>query len=157
MNRIGPTARNHCHDCGHSPNDTHHVFDCPSKPNTLTAPNETAKHLNLAIDKTSQQQQLLASTSYSCEWLNTVFSSSTRILHDNDSVHIAITLRFGLSIYQLHRLCGKKIDKLGIHPLSCSHSADRCPPRADHKVAFDSLTYTMPLAFISCSCKQKFL
>ena len=22
MNRIDPTARNHCHDCGHSPNDT---------------------------------------------------------------------------------------------------------------------------------------
>ena len=56
MNRIDPTAQNHCHNCGQSPHDTHHLFDCPSKPTTLTvesswtAPTETAKHLNLAID-----------------------------------------------------------------------------------------------------------
>ena len=59
MNRIDPTKRNHCHNYGHSPHDTHHLFDCPSKPTTLTveslwtAPFETAKHLNLAIDETS--------------------------------------------------------------------------------------------------------
>ena len=56
MNRIVPTARSHCHNCGQSPHDTHHLFDCPSKTTTLTveslrtAPTETAKHLNLAID-----------------------------------------------------------------------------------------------------------
>ena len=59
MNRIDPTTRNHCHNCGQSPHDTHHLFDCPSKPNTLTveslwsAPTEAAKHLNMAIDETS--------------------------------------------------------------------------------------------------------
>ena len=59
MNRIDPTARNHCHNCGQSPHDTHHLFNCPSKPTTLTveslrtAPTETVKHLNLAIDETS--------------------------------------------------------------------------------------------------------
>ena len=59
MNGIDPTARNNCHDCGHSSHDTHHLFNCPSKPTTLTveslwtAPTETAKHLNLAIDETS--------------------------------------------------------------------------------------------------------
>ena len=36
MKRIDPTARNHCHYCGQSPHDTHHFFDCPSKPTTLT-------------------------------------------------------------------------------------------------------------------------
>ena len=35
--RIDPTARNHCNRCGHSPHDTHHLVDCPSKPTTLTA------------------------------------------------------------------------------------------------------------------------
>ena len=56
MNRIDPTARNHCHDCGNSPHDTHH---CTSKPTTLTveslwtASTEAEKHLNLAIDETS--------------------------------------------------------------------------------------------------------
>ena len=51
MNRIDPTPRNHCHNCGNSPHDTHNLFDCPSKPTTLTveslwtAPTETAKHL----------------------------------------------------------------------------------------------------------------
>ena len=59
MNRIDPTMRNHCHNCCHSPHDTYHLFDCPSKPTTLTveslwmAPFETAKHVNLAIDETS--------------------------------------------------------------------------------------------------------
>ena len=58
MNRIYPTARNHCHNCGQSPHDTHHLFDCPSKPTTQkveslwTAPTESAKHLNLAIGET---------------------------------------------------------------------------------------------------------
>ena len=48
MNRIDPTTCNHCHDCGHSPHDTYHLFYCPSKPTTLTveslwtAPIETA-------------------------------------------------------------------------------------------------------------------
>ena len=47
MKRIDPTTRNHCHNCGHSPHDTHRHFDCPSKPTTLTveslwtAPSET--------------------------------------------------------------------------------------------------------------------
>ena len=59
INKIDPTARNHCHNCGQSPHDTHHIFDCPSKPTTQTveslwtAQTETAKHLNLAIDETS--------------------------------------------------------------------------------------------------------
>ena len=59
MKRINPTVRNHCHDRGHSPYDTHHLFDSLSKPTTLiveslwTALTETAKHLNLAIDETS--------------------------------------------------------------------------------------------------------
>ena len=57
MNRIDPTVHNHCHNCGHSPNDTHHLFDYPSKPTTLTveslwtAPTKTAKHLNMANDE----------------------------------------------------------------------------------------------------------
>ena len=59
MKIIDPTARNHWHDCGHWSHDTHYLFDCPSKPTTLTieslwtAPTETAKHLNLSIDETS--------------------------------------------------------------------------------------------------------
>ena len=58
MNSIDTTARNHCHDCGHSPHDTHHLFDCPSKLITLTvvslwtALTETTMHLNLVIDET---------------------------------------------------------------------------------------------------------
>ena len=36
MKRIDPTAHNNCHNCGHSPHDTHHLFDCLSKPTTLT-------------------------------------------------------------------------------------------------------------------------
>ena len=63
MNIIYPTARIHYHDCGHSPHDTHHLFDCPLKLTTLivvslwTTPTETAKHINLAIYETSEQQQ----------------------------------------------------------------------------------------------------
>ena len=59
MNRIDPAARNHCRSCGQSPHDTHHLFDCPSTPTTLTvetlwtAPIEAIKHLNLSIDETS--------------------------------------------------------------------------------------------------------
>ena len=56
MNRIDPSARNHCHHCDQSPHDTQNFFDCPSKPAPLTveslwtAPTETANHLNLPGD-----------------------------------------------------------------------------------------------------------
>ena len=59
IKRFDSTARNHSLDCGHSTLDSHRLFDCPSKPTTLTveslwiAPTETAIHLNLAIDETS--------------------------------------------------------------------------------------------------------
>ena len=59
VNRIDQTARKYCHNCGHSPHDTHHLFNCLSKPTTLTVeslltvPTETAKQQNLAIDETS--------------------------------------------------------------------------------------------------------
>ena len=36
INRIHTTVRNHCHNCGQSPHDTHHLYDCPSKPIILT-------------------------------------------------------------------------------------------------------------------------
>ena len=55
------------HQNSQSPQDNQHLFDFPSKPITLTVeslwtgPNETAKHPNLAIDETSEQQQLLLS------------------------------------------------------------------------------------------------
>ena len=35
INRIDPIARSHCHNCGHLPHDTHHLFDFPSMPTTL--------------------------------------------------------------------------------------------------------------------------
>ena len=59
INSTDPTAQNHCHNCGHLPHDTHHLFVCPSKPSILkvelswTAPTKAVKHLNLVIDETS--------------------------------------------------------------------------------------------------------
>ena len=58
MNRIDPTSHKHCHDYGHSPHDTHHLFACHSQPTTLTVeslrtpPIEAAKLLKMAIDET---------------------------------------------------------------------------------------------------------
>ena len=51
MKRIDPTARNHCHNCAHSPQDTHHLFDCHSK-SLWTAPTESANHLHMVIVET---------------------------------------------------------------------------------------------------------
>ena len=59
ISRIDPTARNHCHVCGHSPQDTHQLFDWPMQPTTLAIeslsnePTEKVKRLNLVIDETS--------------------------------------------------------------------------------------------------------
>ena len=67
MNRIDSTARNHCHDCGQSTHDTHHLFDCPSKSSTLlveplwTAPTAIAKHLNLRRANNSNQRSIWVS------------------------------------------------------------------------------------------------
>ena len=47
--RIYPTVRNHCLDCGHSPHETNHVFDCPSKPTT-----QTVESLWTALTETPQ-------------------------------------------------------------------------------------------------------
>ena len=65
VNRVDPTARKHCNNCGQTPHDIHHLFDCPSKPTTLTvesrwiATTETVKHPSMAIDETSHHQQQL--------------------------------------------------------------------------------------------------
>ena len=92
MNRIDLKTRNHCHSCGHLPHDTHHIFDCPSKPTTrtveslLTVTFETAKHLNMEIDETSQHQQQQAinkfGSHFECIQLKRSPRSAIRLLVD---------------------------------------------------------------------------
>ena len=57
--RIDPTAQDNCHDCGHSPHDTHHLFRLPFEADhtdsriAMDCADRNRKHLNLAIDETS--------------------------------------------------------------------------------------------------------
>ena len=53
----------------------------------------------------------------SLAWLNLVPSSSTKTIHDGDSVNIDTALRLGFPVCQpLRCRCGAQIGNLGLHP-----------------------------------------
>ena len=64
-------------------------------------------------------------------WLHALPSSALGTLLDPDCLRIAVALRVGARICEPHKCrCGKMIDSLGHHPLSCRYSAGRHPRHA---------------------------
>lgn len=76
-----------------------------------------------------QKARLLAtSQEESGLWLSTLPSTSLGLCLDNDSLRISVALRIGAKICHPHTcICGKEVDALGYHGLSCPKCAGRRP------------------------------
>ena len=73
-----------------------------------------------------------ASQPHTAAWLQAVPVPSLGLHLDEESVRVAVALRLGASICEQHRcrLCGRQVDQLGHHGLSCVKSAGRLPRHA---------------------------
>ncbi|XP_029654943.1 uncharacterized protein LOC115228510 [Octopus sinensis] len=61
-------------------------------------------------------------------WLDALSLPNIGTLLDGDCLRVAISLRLGLKICEIHKCrCGAMIDQYGLHPLSCRRSAGRAP------------------------------
>ena len=61
-------------------------------------------------------------------WLNCLPCDTIGCRLDNDSFCLVVTMCLGLRVCTSHRCrCGSKVDKYGLHPLSCRFSISRLP------------------------------
>ena len=86
-----------------------------------------AELLATAPDPLSKARLLSASKKESGSWLHTLPVTSLGLRMDNNTIRIAIGLRWGtpLCIPHLCYHCGANVDTLGTHGLSCRFSAGR--------------------------------
>ena len=82
------------------------------------------------IDSANQLHRarlVAASQPYTAAWLQAVPVPSLGLHLDEETVRVAVALRLGASICERHRchLCGRQVDELGHHGLSCAKSAGR--------------------------------
>ena len=72
---------------------------------------------------------LAASQPHTAAWLQAVPVPNLGLHLDEESVRVAVALRLGAPVCSGHtcRLCGRKVDELGHHGLSCPKSAGRLP------------------------------
>ena len=75
---------------------------------------------------------LAASQPHTAAWLQAVPVPNLGLHLDEESVRVAVALRLGAAVCAEHacRLCGRKVDELGHHGLSCLKSAGRLPRHA---------------------------
>ena len=85
--------------------------------------------LSSCSDLESRARLLATRTRESGTWLHAAPVSSLGLQLSNDAVQITIGLRVGASIVQPHScaLCGKEVDHLARHGLSCKSSQGRTP------------------------------
>lgn len=75
---------------------------------------------------------LASSTKSSSKWLQAVPSHRLGLLLDNDAARIAVALRLGNKVCEVHPcICGEMVDPKGIHGLSCSKMKGRYATHAE--------------------------
>ena len=71
---------------------------------------------------------LAAASPHSGAWIQALPSSNLGLHLDGESTRIAVALRLGAPVCEPHKCrCGKQVNSLGHHGLSCSKSAGRLP------------------------------
>ena len=92
---------------------------------------KAAADIMTAANQVSRARLLAAKAEGSGAWLHALPTPSLGTLMDNECLRIAVALRVGAVVCQPHKCrCGRLIDKLGHHPLSCRYSAGRLPRHA---------------------------
>ena len=69
-----------------------------------------------------------AGAPHSGAWLHAAPIASLGLLLDPECIRTAVALRLGAPVCEPHRCrCGRQVDRLGLHGLSCCYSAGRLP------------------------------
>ncbi|KAF0288994.1 Ubiquitin carboxyl-terminal hydrolase 2 [Amphibalanus amphitrite] len=98
---------------------------------TLSATAIRDKMVNSA-NQLHRARLVAASQPHTAAWLQAVPVPSLGLHLDEESVRVAVALRLGATVCEQHRcrLCGRQVDQLGHHGLSCVKSAGRLPRHA---------------------------
>ena len=92
---------------------------------------EEFKKLQTSSNQIHCARLLAAASPHSGAWLQALPSSNLGLLLDAESVRIAVALRLGAPICEPHKCrCGRQVNSLGHHGLSCLKSAGRIPRHA---------------------------
>ena len=76
-------------------------------------------------DLKTRARLLASSTKESSKWLQVIPSSQLGLLLDNNSARIAVGLRVGSQLCEEHKcVCGRMVEKDGLHGLSCAKCAE---------------------------------
>ena len=82
----------------------------------------------LEADQVSRARLITTTQKESWAWLNALPVSSLGTLLDPESFRVAIALRVGADVCIPHSCsCGGRMDRRGLHSLSCKYSAGRFP------------------------------
>ena len=93
---------------------------------------EEFKKLQTSSNQIHCARLLAAASPHSGAWLQALPSSNLGLLLDEESVRIAVALRLGATICEPHKCrCGRQVNSLGHHGLSCLKSAGRIPRHAN--------------------------
>ena len=88
---------------------------------------ELAKLLSSA-NQVHKARLLAASSPNTGDWIQALPSSNLGLHMDNETIRVSVALRLGMKICEPHRCrCGRMVDQLGHHGLSCRRSAGRLP------------------------------
>ena len=81
-----------------------------------------------ASDQLTRARLLAASFTGSGAWIQAVPSSSFGMLLDPETLRIGVALRVGAALCEPNRCqCGRSVEPMGLHPLSCRYSSGRFP------------------------------
>ena len=79
-----------------------------------------------AEDSYTRARLLVTSAPHSGDWLLAIPISSCGLRLDDEAIRIAVGLRLGCKIGELHDcVCGELVDARGSHSLSCKHGSGR--------------------------------
>ena len=84
------------------------------------------------VDQVHRARLLASCQPHTAAWLQAVPVPSLGLHLDPETVRIAVALRLGAPVCEPHscRLCGRSVNRLGHHALSCQKSAGRFPRHA---------------------------
>ena len=104
-------------------------------------------------DQVSRARLLAAREEGTGAWLHALPSPTLGTLMDDECTRITIALRIGAEVCQPHKCrCGRKVDRLGHHPLSCVYSAGRNPR---HAALNDIIKRALTSAGIPCHLEPR--
>ena len=96
------------------------------------AAESTKERLLASANQVHKARLLAACSAHTAAWSQVVPVSSLGLHLDSETIRVAVCLRLGTPVSEPHRCrCGKNVDPLGHHGLSCTYNEGRLPRHAN--------------------------